>query len=106
MMSAPDDAATPRTCSNVAKAGSEAAGARDAADVVAIVEAALGELDAGRVNAAKARLGALMATVGGLRAARESRDRCEALADRRQPCRNRSNTAAPAISEPGARERR
>jgi len=63
MMSAPDDAATSRTCSNVAKAGSEAEGAGDAADVVAIVEAALGELDAGRVNAAKARLGALVATV-------------------------------------------
>lgn len=64
---APEDAATSRTCSNVARLGSGAAGAGDAGYVVAIVEAAIAEMDAGRIDAAKARLFALVAVVCGTR---------------------------------------
>lgn len=52
--SAPDDAATPRTCSNVASQHGEAPGALE------IVEEAIAELDAGRIDAAKARLKAFV----------------------------------------------
>jgi hypothetical protein len=56
---APDDVGTSRACSNVASRRDEAPGA------VAIVEEALAELDAGRIDAAKARLAALLAALRG-----------------------------------------
>lgn len=67
--STPDDAETPRTCSNVARAGSQAAGPQDATDAVATMEVAIGELDAGRTEAAKARLKAFVAATRGPRGA-------------------------------------
>jgi len=57
------DAAMSRTCSNVARPDGEAARVRDAVDAVASLKEAIVELDAGRIEAAKARLGALVATV-------------------------------------------
>jgi hypothetical protein len=59
------DAGKSRTCSNVARPNGEAARARDA-DVVAIVEEAIVELDAGRVDSAKARFKAFMAATRGV----------------------------------------
>ena len=64
---APDDVGASRACSNVARPGGAAAGAGDASYVMAIVEAALAELDAGRIDAAKARLAALVTVVYGTR---------------------------------------
>ena len=55
MASAPDDVGMSRACSNVARPGDKAPGA------VAIVEEAFAELDAGRIDAAKARLKAFVA---------------------------------------------
>ena len=51
---APDDVGTSRACSNVASRCGEAPG-------VEIVEEAIAELDAGRIDAAKARLRAFVA---------------------------------------------
>jgi hypothetical protein len=50
----PDDAGMPRACSNVANRRDEAPGALE------IVEEAIAEMDAGRIDAAKARLKAFM----------------------------------------------
>jgi hypothetical protein len=57
--SAPDDVGPSRACSNVASRRDEAPGA------AGIVEEVLAELDAGRIDAAKARLAALVAVLRG-----------------------------------------
>jgi hypothetical protein len=59
--SAAEDAATSRACSSVARLASEAAQAEDVAAAVTVIEEALAELDAGRIDAAKARLKAFVA---------------------------------------------
>ena len=66
MATAWEHAGTSRTCSNVARPGGEELGAADAGHAMATVEAAIAELDAGRVEAATARLKAFVAaTCGG-----------------------------------------
>ena len=55
MVNAPDDVGSSRACSNVASRRDEAPGALE------IVEEAIAELDAGRTDAAKARLKAFVA---------------------------------------------
>jgi hypothetical protein len=69
MANAPDDAGASCACSNVARPRDEASEARDGADGVEIVEAAVAELDAGRTEAAKARLKALVAAIRSARRA-------------------------------------
>lgn len=59
MANAPDDVGTSRACSNVASRRDEAPGALE------IIEEAIAELDAGRIDAAKARLRAFLAATRG-----------------------------------------
>ncbi len=69
MATAWEHAATSRTCSNVASSGGEVLGAEGATHALATVEGAIAELDAGRVDAAKARLKAFVAATSGRRGA-------------------------------------
>ncbi len=61
--------ATSRTCSNVARPAGEPLGTEGAEHAMVTVEGAIAELDAGRVDAAKARLKAFVAATRGRRGA-------------------------------------
>lgn len=56
---------TSRTCSNVASPAGEALWVEDVVHAMATVERAIAELDAGHVEAAKARLKAFVAATRG-----------------------------------------
>ena len=56
---------TSRTCSSVARPAGEALGVEDVVHAMATVEGAIAELDAGHVEAAKARLKAFVAATRG-----------------------------------------